>query len=258
MGKKLGSPPIFLQPHAIPAEACWNPIATKIKNIRVGSYELNIEVIEDLEQARSSILASGSKPSLGSQAQDLCPHFGVVWPAATALAEFLEEALRDLSHSMNCLELGCGLAIPSLCLARNPRIQMIASDRHAYVPAFLQRNILANRVQRLSYQSLDWRMWTDFPQKYPWTQKVPFDLIVGSDLLYEPWQPFALAYALKALLGPQGIAILADPGRRYLQTFEAALMDAGLNIRDRYTRSVGTGTGESNSRISILTVGQAL
>lgn len=252
MGKKSSSTKIRQSPPTFSTECNLSTIQTRIKNLEVGNDLLQIEVIYDLEKARSAILASALKADIKTKSQDLCPHFGVIWPAAKALAEYMIEILDKSFKPMQCLELGCGLGIPSLCLARRDNIQMIASDYHDYVPEFLQRNILRNSIHRLAYQKLDWRLWPTFPIKYPWTKKMSLDFVVGSDLLYEAWQPSALAFALKSLLGSQGTGIIADPGRKHLTSFKNALIDAGLTITDQ--RLVSVTTSRSLTKVHILTI----
>jgi predicted nicotinamide N-methyase len=55
-----------------------------------------------------------------------------------------------------------------------------------------------------------------------------WDLIVGSDILYELPKVVALAKALKTLLSEEGEAWIADPGRSFLQSYEKALEAEGL------------------------------
>ncbi len=252
MGKKTQPTQNPPRTTVFPTEIDKLTIQTQIKNLKVGSHLLQLEVIHDLEKARIAILALALKTHRESRTQDLCPHFGVIWPAAQALAEYMMQILAESHEPMQCLELGCGLGIPSLCLAQKSNIQMIASDHHDYVPEFLQRNILRNNAQGLVYQKLDWRLWPSFSVKYPWTKRVSLDFVVGSDLLYEAWQPAALAFALKSLLGSRGTGVVADPGRKHLRAFETAIFNAGLTITDRHLVSVAV--SRSPTKVHILTI----
>src|SRR6185295_10916368 len=121
--------------------------------------------------------------------RDLCPYFGVVWPAARALAEELARRGEALAGK-TVLELGCGLALPAL-VAVKLGARVTATDLHPDVPAFLARNLALNELapDALEYLELDWRT-CDLARR--------FDYVVGSDILYEAGHPAPVARALAA------------------------------------------------------------
>ena len=55
-----------------------------------------------------------------------------------------------------------------------------------------------------------------------------FDLIIGSDILYEQRFPQSLSHALKNLLVPGGEILISDPGRPYLQSFVDEMRGLGF------------------------------
>lgn len=147
-------------------------------------------------------------------------HFGVVWPAALALCEHLQAILPARQRPLDVLELGCGLALPSLVARKLGARRVVATDRHPLVPEFLGRNAAANGVAGVEYRTLDWRKLDD-------RDLGKFDLVIGSDLLYEAWQPGFLAHLLPRLLRPGGQGVVADPGRRYVDDFVRLVEGAG-------------------------------
>jgi predicted nicotinamide N-methyase len=118
------------------------------------------------------------------------------------------------------LELGCGLALPALVAAKLGA-SVTATDLHPDVPGFLARNLALNGLApgAIDYVELDWRTGALGPR---------FDLVVGSDILYEAGHPEPVARALAAHVAPGGRILLADPARAYLQACLDALARLGF------------------------------
>ncbi len=91
------------------------------------------------------------------------------------------------------LEIGCGLALASL-VGHRRGADVTASDRHPLAAAFLAENLRLNGLVPMKYLHGDW----DAPSA-PAAAGAPavgaqrFDLIIGSDLLYERDASGALA-----------------------------------------------------------------
>ncbi|HLD99628.1 MAG TPA: methyltransferase domain-containing protein [Bdellovibrionota bacterium] len=187
------------------------PHVLTIRPIQIAGIDLRIECLKDLEQTIDQlfdVLQAGGDPSL---LEEFCPYFGVIWPSALALAEAVAE--RDsLIRGSEVLEIGCGLAIPSLVASRLGA-RVTATDFHPLVSEFLNRNVALNQIRNLNYLRIDWRNETkqaELPQ-YPW--------VIASDVLYERQHPELVARAMHSHLSPGGTAIIADPARPYLQSF---------------------------------------
>lgn len=225
------------------------------EEITIAGAPLKLETLDDLDAAidqltRSITQASGVTAS-GAVAE-MCPHFGVVWPAAIALAEHLAERLSSsagvIKSPLDILELGCGLAIPSMIARRHGCGRVVATDRHPLVELFLKRNVAANGLDSIEYRHLDWRK-----SRLRDGEASPvgrFDLVIGSDLLYEPWQPAHLAEMLPTLLVPGGEALIADPGRRYVDAFVSLLEAKGYSCDLAEVRPVRSG----GSSVDVLLV----
>lgn len=202
----------------------------KRQSERIGPIELSIDCLENLDQTIDSLFEQLKITGDEKLLEDLCPYFGVVWPSARALAEYLAEALgksaaSNLSGAIRVLEMGCGLAIPSLLAARlgvPAGIQVTATDFHPEVIHFLSRNLALNGIEegKVEYLRLDWRAVSELPRQFDW--------VIGSDILYERQQPECVAQAIDALLLPNGRAIVADPGRPYLQGFVDEMKKRGF------------------------------
>lgn len=149
----------------------------------------------------------------------LCPYFGVVWPSARGLSEFLLEAGRPALEGKRLLEVGCGLALPSLVASRLDA-SVVATDFHPDIPRFLERNIRLNAVTSIEFVSWDWQR-SESPLGV-------FDWVVGSDILYERQHPGPVARMLARHVAPGGRIVLADPGRPYLQAFADEMKRLGF------------------------------
>ena len=129
----------------------------------------------------------------------IAPYWAVLWRSGVALAYELDgAALRDL----RVVELGCGLAVPSIAAAR-AGADVLATDACAEALALVARNAQANGV-RIETAKVEWAE----PEEL--VGRAPFDLVLAADVLYER-ASVAPLLSLLPRLAPQ--AWLADPGR---------------------------------------------
>lgn len=127
--------------------------------------------------------------------------FGVVWPSSLVLANYL---VGYQTEGKRILEVGCGMALSSLLLnAQNADIT--ATDHHPEAEFFLKRNTLLNNGKMIAFERADWAQDTD--------QLGRFDLIIGSDLLYENEHINLLADFIENHAKPACEIIITDPGR---------------------------------------------
>jgi len=200
--------------------------ARKVVHERFGALTLALETLADLDSAVNELLERTSGDP-GALERDLCPYFGVVWPAARALANELARRGPELAGK-DVLELGCGLALPAL-VAAGLGARVTATDLHPDVPAFLARNLALNGLApyAIEYREHDWRA-------APLGRT--FELVVGSDILYEAGHPAPVARALAAHVAPRGEILLADPARAYLQACLDELARLGFRAQDEVVR----------------------
>jgi predicted nicotinamide N-methyase len=129
----------------------------------------------------------------------LVPYWSVLWRSGVALARELDrEALRGL----RVVELGCGLAVPSIAAAR-AGASVLATDGDADALELLARNAEANGVE-LETATVDWT------EPGELLERAPFDLVLAADVLYER-ASVAILLGLLPRLAPG--ACVADPGR---------------------------------------------
>ena len=193
----------------------------------ISGTRLEVQSIRDLNRTIDLLFEHLEKTGNATLLEDLCPYFGVIWPSARALAEVMAEAEITTLRNQEILEIGCGLALPSLLIAKKG-IPITATDFHPEVAKFLDRNRSLNQLENLEYLRLDWKI-MDFPHQY--------DLVIGSDILYERQHTSQVAHILAKTIALGGQAIITDPGRPYLQVFADEMKSLGFDY-DTATRTV--------------------
>jgi len=142
--------------------------------------------------------------------------FGVVWEAGDAMARHL---LTVDIEAKRILEVGCGIGVSSLILNRRGA-NITAMDYHPEVGKYLQRNVQLNGDQPIRFVQGSWN--DELPELGE------FDLIIGSDLLYEEEHAEALAKFVVRKLSSNGKILFADPGRGFRGRFAKKLEAAGF------------------------------
>lgn len=148
------------------------------------------------------------------------PYWADLWPSARALARHLREGEYDAAGG--ALELGCGVALPSLALSSRG-VEVLATDWYADALRFAEVNAARNGLGPLRTALLDWR---DPPEgwRYP--------LVIAADVLYEQRNGEALAALLPRVTAPGGTVLIADPGRVYARGFFNEMAMAGWSVRE--------------------------
>ena len=143
--------------------------------------------------------------------EEFLPYWAELWPSAVALARAL--CSRPL-HGLRVLELGCGLALPSIVAALRGA-HVLATD---WAPD-------AVRVAALNAERNGVRMKTAvdaWARPARMLAETPWDLVLASDVLYERGNVGLVLHLLPRLVAPHGEVLLADPGRPAFSTFLAA------------------------------------
>lgn len=188
---------------------------------KIGDKLYILEVIRDLDEAIDLICESMSEEEkLDPFAEDLCPYFGVLWPAGIGLAHFIQDH-PHLVQGKRVLELGAGLGLPSL-VSIHLGAHVLTTDFHPEVEEYFLRNCRHSSLKG-NYQRLNWRSEDELGQKY--------DVVMGSDVLYESQHPKEVAKGLTRFLNKKGTILLSDPGRNYLKSFLEAIRAQAMSIR---------------------------
>lgn len=144
------------------------------------------------------------------------PMFGVIWPSSLVLAHYMFDYGTG---SKRILEVGCGMALSSLLLNKQCD-DITATDYHPEAQNFLQRNTLLNEDKAIAFEQVDWADKSDNLGR--------FDLIIGSDLLYEDNHIELLANFIEAHSNPACEVIIVDPGRGRKNKLSARMTGYGF------------------------------
>ena len=132
----------------------------------------------------------------------IAPYWSVLWRSGIALACELDgESLRG----KRVLELGCGMAIPSIAAARAGAM-VLATDAEPEAVELVEDNAKLNGVE-VEAAVVDWMSAIATEEL---TARGPFDLVLAADVLYER-PTVARMLILLPRLAP--LAWLADPSR---------------------------------------------
>lgn len=193
-------------------------IQTRKQAFAIGAFSGKLRVLKDRSQF--------SDPDGTAQAAGICSAswslFGQLWPASKVLAQ----AMKKLElKGQRILELGCGLGLPSLTLQfRGANIT--ASDYHPVSRKFLNYNSQLNQLPNLPFIQLDWNQ-PNSTTKY--------DLIIASDVLYDPGNPKLLGKAINALATSTATVLLSCPGRGYKNQFSRIMQGLGFQLTETPT-----------------------
>ncbi len=158
------------------------------------------------------------------------PLFGMCWPSGIALAARL--AQRGVRTGERILEIGCGLALPSL-VAHRRGADVTASDCHPLASGFLRANLRLNGLAPMNYRHGQWNI--------PAREQVRgglhrgsvvrgrFDLIIGSDLLYERDALGGLAAFISRHAHAQSEVWIVDPDRSNRAAFHRQMENEGFS-----------------------------
>ncbi|MBA3656654.1 MAG: methyltransferase domain-containing protein [Gemmatimonadaceae bacterium] len=150
------------------------------------------------------------------------PYWADIWPSSVVLGNWL------LTHpsSERTLELGCGSGLVTTSAVKSGR-SVLATDYYEDSVLFAKANAIRNAGKAPDIRMVDWSAFPD--------DLGEFDLVLASDVLYEPRYPPMVANAISRSLAPGGVAIVADPGRVAAPMFPGELETRGLKILRKET-----------------------
>lgn len=197
----------------------------------VGVADLVIRSLRDRQQFADPL---GEAARLGISSASW-PLFGLLWPSGAHLAARL--ARRPVTTE-RILELGCGLALASL-VGHRRGADMTASDCHPLTALFLAANLALNGLPPLAYRQGQWGARTP-PGDGPPPVEGRFDLLIGSDLLYERDTDGALAAFIDQHATPGATVWIVDPDRGNRAAFSRQMAVRGFGLREERLDTAAT------------------
>ena len=193
---------------------------TRLLTVRLGGHDFRIRALSDLQQFADPT-GRASRAGISSSLWSL---FGQIWPSGRVLAEAMSSF--DVAGK-RILELGCGLGLSSLVLAHRGA-DVVASDHHPLAESFLAYNAGLNDLPAVNYRDLPWQI--------PDTTLGRFDLIIGSDILYETEHAAQVAMMMQRHARPDAELLVTDPGRGNSGPFTRAMAAQGYTVTERRSR----------------------
>jgi ETFB lysine methyltransferase len=145
--------------------------------------------------------------------------FGVVWPSSEVLAHFIYNYNIE---NKKILEVGCGIGLSSLIL-NHLQADITATDYHPEVEKYLLENTKLNHDTTIPFVRTDWEDKENRLQSY--------DLIIGSDILYESNHAELLANFINAHANDTCEVLIVDPGRGNRSSFTKKMDKYGFECK---------------------------
>lgn len=164
------------------------------------------------------------------------PLFGLLWPSGAHLAARM--ATRPVRAGEQILEIGCGLALASL-VGHRRGADVTASDYHPLTEDFLSENLRLNELAPMKYRHGHWGELSlpanNVDEKGTAADQLVrgyYDLIIGSDVLYERDVNAMLAGFIARHTSPAGEVWIIDPDRGNRPAFNRQMAAAGFLLRE--------------------------
>jgi len=155
------------------------------------------------------------------------PYWAEIWPASLLLAGWLLRH-REAVTGRRCLELGCGMGLSAMAGAA-AGARVVAVDYEERAVAIAAANAAANGVP-VSLAVMDWRR--------PCLAEGRFELLWGSDILYETRFYAPLVRLFRHLLAPGGRIWLSEPMRQVSRPVWGRLVADGFRVRQLHEEVV--------------------
>lgn len=196
--------------------------ATTVDQIAVGTHTLSLRAVRD-----TNALLDAIDPATFTEDERL-PYWADLWPSSIELARSCLSDFRLANKRV--LELGCGLGLAGIAAALSGAL-VTMTDYEPDALMFARWNALANLDpetfhSRVTLRQLDWR-------KGAGTEL--FDVVIGSDIVYEQRNLDPLLTMLTNVLAPVGYGVFTDPGRRTGREFVSEATRRGFIVETAET-----------------------
>jgi predicted nicotinamide N-methyase len=206
----------------------------QVKQDRVAIPGVDDLLIRSLLDRQQFADPQGDAERLGISSS-LWPLFGLLWPSGTHLAQRL--GARTVVASERVLEIGCGLGLASL-VGHRAGADVTASDCHPLAGRFLAHNLVLNDLGPMKYRHGQWPGLVlprdAIDERAPAVVHGRFDLIIGSDVLYERDERGTLADFIAGLAAPVAEVWIVDPNRGNRSAFHRNMARHGFDMHEAF------------------------
>ena len=203
-------------------------VRMRFQTLDFGDADYHLRGLRDVQQCPASV----SELERFGISNATWPLFGVLWRSEELLSHLM---LKEELGGKRILEVGCGLALASLVLKRRGA-DVTATDHHPVASEFLDFNTELNNIDRINFKRVSWQA--------PDASLGQFDLVVGSDLLYDQHNLEPLVSFLDSHVGQKGQIVVVDPGRGMAGKFTRLLQRLDFEVQTT-SESYVSSDGES-------------
>jgi SAM-dependent methyltransferase len=142
--------------------------------------------------------------------------------------------LQESLEGKRILEIGCGIGLPSI-VVKQLGGDITASDYHPFARSFLLENTILNSLAPICFKTGNWNTANPSLGK--------FDLIIGSDVLYEHQHIELISSFIDRHSSSQVDVIIVDPGRGSHRAFAREMERLGyvhswIGLKDYTNRGI--------------------
>jgi len=188
-------------------------LRVRYQTTEFGSVDIHTRTLRDNQEFSDD---EGIAEALGISSATW-PLFGIIWPCGEVLAHLMSDF--NIKEK-RILEVGCGIALSSLIL-NHRHADITATDYHPEAGNFLLENTELNHDIAIPFLRTGWDDNNDMLGE--------FDLIIGSDLLYERGHAELLSAFIDNHAKPHCEVILIDPGRSQHARFSKRMVTLGYS-----------------------------
>lgn len=187
------------------------PLRIRYQTLEFACADIHLRTLRDLQQFGED---EGRAERVGVPLSSW-PLFGVVWESSEVLAHLMGS--YDVAGK-RILEVGCGIGLASLVL-NSRRANVTATDYHPEAEQFLAENVRLNGGPEIPFVRTGW---ADRRSALG-----TFDLVIGSDLLYEPDHVDLLSAFIDQHAERSCEVLIVDPGRGWQTRFSRRMEHLG-------------------------------
>ncbi len=190
------------------------PIRDRYQTIDIGHLNFRLRLPADLDQFDDS---DGTAKAAGIS-REAFPLFGIIWASSEVLAHLM---LTEEIQGKKTLEIGCGIGLASHVL-NALGADITSLDIHPVTEDYMNSNTALNSTPQIPFITASW--------SDPTVELGLFDLIIGSDILYEPKHLAHLPDFLDRHTGQSGEVIIVDPARGQSDELLASMQTRGFIV----------------------------
>ena len=189
-----------------------HPLRFRYRTLELDGGDIHLCTLRDNQQFSEDAAATAEQAGVSPSSWAL---FGLLWPSAEVLANFLSDF--DIKGK-RILEVGCGIGLASLMLNQR-HADITSTDYNPSAGEFLAKNVLLNEGKEIPFTCTGWGD--------ELTKLGKFDLIIGSDILYEPDHITLLSNFIRQHSHTHCEVIVVDPGRGNHAKFSKRMITLG-------------------------------